>query len=749
MSPFDRRPLLKKASSALRQWTGPLTRDLVQQPGEFGLGRVPARLKPDAVTTTVCGFCSTGCGLNAHLRGGEAVNLSASVDYPVNLGMACPKGWEALTPLRAPDRAATPLLRNDEGEFVPVGWQEALRVFVDRFKSIQQHHGPEALAWVGTGQITCEELAYLGALAKFGMGIRHGDGNTRQCMATAVTAYKESFGFDAPPFTYADFEESDVLVFVGSNLCIAHPIMWQRVLRNRNKPEIIVIDPRKTETAMAATRHYAIRPKSDLVLLYSVAKILIDQGWVDPGFIARHTNGCEAFSEFLAPFGADAAAAATGLGVDEIRHLAALIHQGRRVSFWWTMGVNQGHEATRTAQAIINLALMTGNIGRPGTGANSITGQCNAMGSRLFSNTTNLLGGRDFKNPAHRAAVAETLGIEADRVPRENSLAYDQIVQAIDDGKIKGLWVVATNGAHSWINQAGFERVLDKLEFLVVQDMYSSTETAQRAHLVLPAAGWGEKEGLFINSERRLGLTKKVARAPGVALADFHIFQLIARAWGCEGMFSRWTSPEAVFQILKEISRGQPCDITGIEDYTAIDLAGGIQWPWPAQAAGAPGATHRFQSPPQERRLFEDGRFYHPDGKARFIFEAPRDAPELTDDQFPFILLTGRGTSAQWHTGTRTDKSDVLRKLYPPGIYAEINPLDAERLGIAPGGNVRVSSRRGTLLAAAFITQTIQPGQVFLPMHYAATNQLTYPAFDPYSRQPSYKSCAVRLDPAE
>jgi len=340
------------------------------------------------------------------------------------------------------------------------------------------------------------------------------------------------------------------------------------------------------------------------------------------------------------------------------------------------------------------------------------------------------------------------LGIDLDRIPCENSWAYDQIIQGVRDGKIKALWVIATNGAHSWINQSEFNQVLDKLELLVVQDMYPTTETARRAHLFLPAAGWGEKEGLFINSERRFGLTKKLARAPGHALADFHIFQLIARAWGCGDMFAHWISPEAVFQILKEISRGQPCDITGIRDYVEIDSAGGIQWPWPADAA-FDSEGQRSPVPAQNRRLFEDGRFYHPDGKARFIFETPRPSPEMIDNEYPFILLTGRGTSAQWHTGTRTDKSAVLRKLYPSGIYAEINPDDAERLGIAPGGQVRVSSRRGALTAAAFVTHTIQPGQIFLPMHYAETNQLTFPSFDPYSRQPSYKDCAVRLEAVE
>jgi assimilatory nitrate reductase catalytic subunit len=738
----------------LRNFDGPLTRELVREPGKFGLGQVPSKVAPDATTTMVCGFCSTGCGLKIHLKDGQAVNLSAETDYPVNLGMACPKGWEALTPLRAPDRATTPLVRNEKtGELEPVDWERAMVLFCERFKEIKAKHGAESVAFLSTGQIVTEELAFLGALFKFGMGFIHCDSNTRQCMATSHVAYKQSFGFDAPPFTYADFEESDVLVFVGANPCIAHPIMWQRVMRNPHRPEIIVVDPRKTETAMAATQHYALTPKSDLTLLYGVANILIASGWIDRDFIAAHTNDFAEFADFVARFTPDHVATETGIAIEELWRLAQTIADGKRISFWWTMGVNQSHEATRTAQAIINLALITGNIGRPGTGANSITGQCNAMGSRLYANVTSLIGGHDFQNAEHRAKVAQVLGIPDERITSQPSLAYDQIVQGIEDGKIKGLWVIATNSSHSWIHQDRFNELLKKLDFLVVQEMYTTTETAQRADLVLPAAGWGEKEGTLINSERRIGLVKKVSRAPGQALADFHIFQLIAHYWGCGTMFTRWSSPEAAFQLMKELSRGRPCDITGIKDYAHIDAAGGIQWPWTMEMRNAecgmqkdePDAAAQMQNPPRERRLFEDGRFFTQDGKARMLFDMPRPVAEPTNEEFPFILLTGRGSSAQWHTGSRTDKSDVLRKLAPANCYVEINPADATRLGIGPGDEVSISSRRASITAAAFVTSTVRAGQLFVPMHYRAVNRLTHSAFDPHSRQPSYKYCAVKI----
>jgi anaerobic selenocysteine-containing dehydrogenase len=725
----------------VRQWDGPQTRDLVLHPGEFGLGKVPAKLAPNDVTTMVCGFCATGCGLKVHLKDGRAVNLSADTEYPVNLGMACPKGWEALTPLQAPDRATTPLLRNEQtGELEPCDWERALIIFCERLKEIKARCGPESVAFLGTGQIATEEMALLGCLFKFGMGFIHCDSNTRQCMATSHVAYKQSLGFDAPPYTYQDFEESDVLVFIGSNLCITHPIMWQRVLRNPHQPEIIVVDPRKTETAMAATQHYAARPKSDLTLLYGLAHLLIARGAIAREYIEAHTTGYAELAAFVQAFTPARVCAETGLAGEEFERFTKTIAEGKRVSFWWTMGVNQSHEGTRTAQAIINLALITGNMGRPGTGANSITGQCNAMGSRVYGNITSLIGGHDPSNPAHREKVATILGFDESIIPRQPSMAYDQIVAGIREDKIKALWVIATNSSHSWIRQSEFNELLAKLDFLVVQDLYHTTETAQRAHLVLPAAGWGEKEGTFINSERRFGLLKKVVHAPGQALSDFNIFKLIAQFWGCGAMFARWTSPEAAFHLLRAISKDQPCDITGISDYGLIDRCGGVQWPLPATAPG------EAASPPApERRLFEDGRFFTPDGRARLIFDEPRPQPDPVSPEFPILLLTGRGTSSQWHTQTRTAKSDVLRQLYPAECYVEVNPADAAELGIAPGGKARITSRQGEIVCTAFLTATVQPGHIFIPMHYPETNILTFASFDPHSRQPSYKACAVRL----
>ncbi len=704
--------------------------ELARTTGPFGLGQVPARLQPDATTRLVCGYCSTGCSLDAHLRDGQAVNLTPTRKYPVNLGSACPKGWDALTPLAAPDRATTPLLQGR-----PVSWDQALSSFVKGFGRLQREHGPDSVAFLSTGQITSEEMALLGAVAKVGMGFVHGDGNTRQCMATSVAAHKQSYGFDAPPYTYADLEASDVVVLVGSNLAVAHPILWERLQRNPNSPQVIAVDPRRTETAAGATWHVAITPKGDLALLLGLLHVVIRDGLVAEGFVADHCEGFEEIAAVASRWPPARAAEVTGLSAVEIEDLAHTISGGKAVSFWWTMGVNQGHQAVRTAQAIITLALVTGNIGRPGTGANSITGQCNAMGSRLWSMTASLYAGRSFEDEDDREAVAEICGWPVNKIPSRPSMAYDEIVEGIRDGHVKGLWVLATNTAHSWGDRDELAGLLDSLDFLVVQDLYADTDTARHADLFLPAAGWGEKDGTMINSERRIGLVKQVRLPPGEALPDFAILRLLAHAWGCAHLFEDWSTPEDVFRILGRLSADRPCDHSGITTYRQLDDAGGLQWPAPAGDGGwAP-----------ERRLYEDLRSFHPDGRFRLVVAEPEPSPHPTTETFPLTLLTGRGSTAAWHTETRTGRSPLLRRLVPPDLRVDIHPADAAELGVAQGDEVEVASAWGSLRCRARVGDAVQAGQVFLPMHDAATNRITHPVVDPISRQPSYKDTPVAV----
>ena len=684
---------------------------------------------------TTCSYCSVGCNIGFEVTDGAVTRVRPRADYPVNLGKCCPKGFNLLKSFEAEERATSPLLRNVRGEMEAVSWDRAIESLVERFKAIQHQHGERSVAVISTGQITTEEFAVLGVLTRFGMNV-HCDGNTRQCMASAVVAYKQAFGFDAPPFSYKDLELSDVLVFVGANPPIAHPIIWNRVKMNSHNPEIIVLDPRTTKTAQAATLHLALEPKSDLLVLYAIARILIERNWIDTEFLAHHTTGFDDFRAHVMGLSIEETATTAGLTVEALRACAEKIHRGKRVSFWWTMGVNQSHQGVRTAQAIINLALITGNVGKPGTGPNSITGQCNAMGSRLFSNTTSLLGGRDFANAEHRAEVARIMGIDEAVIPDAPTLPYHKIVEGVQEGSIKGLWFVATNPVHSWINKESFVPLMRQLDFLVVQDLYATTETAQLADLFLPAAGSGEKRGFFINSERRLGAVQPIRKPPGEALPDFDIFRKVAAAWGCDTLMEKWTTPEAVFDALRELGRGRPCDFSGITGYEHLQEAGGIQWPYPED------------NPPNapERRLFENRRFYTPDGKAKFFFAEHQELPESSTKEYPFTLLTGRGSVAQFHTQTRTGKVAILRKLYPQEAYAQLNPEDAERLGIRDNHLIRVTSRRAAVTVHAAISTEVKPRHIFMPMHYYETNKLTMAVFDPYSAQPAYKFGAVRIE---
>ncbi len=684
--------------------------------------------------TTICSYCSIGCALEVSRKDG-AIQIQGKSDYPVNLGKACDKGLNLIEPLLSDDRGTQPLLRTEKG-FKPVEWDEAVEVFSSRMKEIMAEWGPESVAFLSTGQITTEEMALLGAVAKFGMGMVHGDGNTRQCMASASVAYKQAFGFDAPPYACNDLEESDVVVFIGANPIVAHPLLWSRIRSNRKKPKVIVVDPRRTKTAQAASHHIALQPKTDLLFLYAVSNILIERGWIDPDFIERHTVGFPVYRAHVAEYPVKHVADQCGLTVEQIEEFAQLIHEGKRVSFWWSMGVNQSHQGVKTSEAIINLALMTGNIGKPGTGANSITGQCNAMGSRLFANTTNLFGGHDFEDRRHRRKVAALLNINDSRISGQSSLPYHKILEQVRNGVIKGLWIVGTNPAHTWIDLNEFEEIVKELDFLVVQDIYPDTATARMADLYLPAAASSEKEGTFINSERRIGVVRKVCEPPGQALPDFDIFLRIAKVWGCGQWIDEWQNPESVFRLLQKISAGQPCDITGIEGYGHLEQAGGIQWPFPAGAI----------LEDNHRRLFGDHRFFHQDGKARFVCTEPTEPEEQCSADYPFWLITGRGSVAQWHTLSRTGKVEKLRRMAPEELYVEINPLDAAELGIQQGDTVSVCSKRGEIPAIAVLEDGMARCHVFLSMHYEDTNRLTLPSFDPESFQPTYKSGAVLLE---
>ena len=565
----------------------------------------------------------------------------------------------------------------------------------------------------------------------------NGDGNTRLCMATAVVAYKQSFGFDSPPYTFEDLELSDVMIFIGCNPVVAHPILWSRVIKNRNKDKkIITIDPRRSETVTNSDIWIDLKPKSDLRLLYTLSNVLIEKGWIDEEFIKNSTEDFEGFKNHVKKYDVNDVEEYTGISKGRVLELAKIIHEGKRVSFWWTMGVNQGYQAVRTAQAVINLALMTGNIGRPGTGANSITGQCNAMGSRLFSNTTGLYGGGEYTDKARRKVVAKALGIDEEMLPKKPTIPYNAIIEGINNGTIKALWVLATNPVVSWINSLEFKKAAEKLEFLAVQDIYSDTETCKYAHLILPSTNGLKKEGVLINTERRLSKIQPVLEKKKDELSDYDILLGIGNALGMGSLLDKWKTPKDAFEVLKECTRNMPCDITGVS-YDMLKDSKGIQWPF----------KEGDDIEKEERRLFEDKKFYTPNKKAKFIYEDIMSPPFEQNEEYPYILNTGRGTVGQWHTQTRTREIPDVEAIIMKEGYINLNTDLAEELDIRENDMVKLSSPNG--VSNKFLvklSRTVKKDQLYAPMHYIEANSVLPSIFDTYSKEPNYKYGPVKIE---
>ena len=699
------------------------------------MGYTSARKIPDRWVRTTCGYCSVGCGLHIGVKNGRAVSVRGDLDHPVNAGVLCPKGLSEHETIHARHRARHPLLRR-RGSVHRVTWREAIDTMVRSFRAVQCAHGAESVGVISTGQLVTEEFYTLGKLVQLGLRTRHYDGNTTLCMSTAVAGYKRSFGSDGPPGAYEDLECADVVFLIGANVADNHPILWQRLERNAAKT-LIVADPRVTKTAMRADLHLPLAPRSDLALVNGLIHIVIDANLIDRHYIAAHTSGFEALRESVRRYTPEHVAAITGLSVDRLYETAWLYARARAAFIGWTMGVNHSTKGTETVNAINNLALITGQIGRPGAAPFSITGQCNAMGTREAGFTSSLPGYRTFERADDREALAAIWNVPADGIPAARGHAYPDIIEAVLRREIRALWIIGTNPVVSFPNLGVLQQALESLEFLVVQDGFHPTPTTALADLMLPAAIWGEKEGTFTNSERRVSKVNRAVDPPGEARSDFDIFLDVAAALGCrEALFPGWTRPEHAFDEWRRVSAGRLCDYSGLS-YEALAREGAIQWPFPA------GATHAAAT----RRLYTDGRFQTADGRARLIPTEWEPFPEQPRPEYPFILNTGR-TVEHWHTRTKTGRVPILDWL-APSAWVEINPRDAERLRVTAADRVDVVSQRGRIRGLQVrLTETIAPGQVFVPFHWAEfnANQLTQSAFDPISREPNYKQCAVRVE---
>ena len=687
---------------------------------------------------STCNYCAIDCNLDFYVEDNRVVKVVPTAGYPVNDGFCCIKGLSLDKQQTTVKPGSLPKIRQADGSFRQVSWEEGFQHVADKLKELQAKYGPESVAGISTGQLTLEEFAIFGHVMRNYLKTNV-DGNTRLCMATAVVAHKQSYGFDAPGYTLQDLELSDTIIFIGSNPVVAHPILWGRV-RNNQVPghKVIVIDPRRSETAMNADYWYGLRWRSDLVLLYTVANLLIEKDYLDHEFIEAHTEKFPEFREFVKAYTLERGVADTGLSREQILELVELIHSGKRVSFWWTMGVSQGYEAVRTAQAIINLALMTGNMGKPGTGANSITGQCNAMGSRTYSNTAVFFGGGDFANPARRQRIAGVLGVEESMLAEKPTKTYNQIIEGINAGEIKGLWILCTNPRHSWTNNETFASAAKKLELFVVQDIYDTIESAEDCTVFFPVVPGLKKEGTYINLERRLSAMRPVLERGENEISDYEAILGVGKALGMGDALKGWETPRDCFNLMRECSRNMPGDITGIT-WEALENSHGIQWPYPE--------GREAELSDDQRRLYEDGRFFTPSGKAQFIFEEVRENPLPRTEKFPYVLNTGRGTVGQWHTQSRTREVRFVEDVSVKGAYLYMNPELADQKGIREMDRIRVYSANGqNALFTVKLTGNVSREELFAPIHYMECNRLTPSVYDPYSKEPSYKATPVRFE---
>lgn len=700
------------------------------------VGHISAQKAADSWVKTTCGYCSVGCGMLLGVREGKVVASRGDPDHPVNRGKLCPKGLAEHYVLEAENRARYPMLR-DGGSFRRVSWNDALRTMAAEFRRVAAQHGPAAIGVISTGQLVTEEFYTLGKLVQLGLETSNYDGNTTLCMSTAVAGYKRSFGSDGPPGAYDDLAHADVVLLIGANIAENHPILCQHLDRNRSRT-LVVADPRVTKTAMMADVYLPLRPRSDLALLNGIAHILIRDGLIDRDYIDRHTTGFEDLSRCVARYDPGFVSAITGLTPELIHKVSHLYGNAKAAFIGWTMGVNHSSRGTDTVAAINNLALLTGNIGRVGASPFSITGQCNAMGTRESGFTSSLPGYRKFESAADREELAQIWKIPAERIPSRRGLAYPDIVDAVLRKQIRALWIIATNPLVSFPNVDVLKQALGGLEFLVVQDCFHPTPTTELANLVLPAATWGEKEGTYTNSERRVSKVNAATRPPGEALSDFEIFLRLAQEFGCrDELFPGWQMPRDAFEEWKRVSEGRLCDYSGMT-WEMIEDAGGIQWPF------SKGET---SSSPSVRRLYADARFETEDGRARCICAEWEPFPEQPSPEFPFVLNTGR-TVEHWHTRTKTGAVPILEKM-APRAWLEMNPADAKTLTLRPHDRVDVISRRGTVHGIELrVTEVVGPGQVFVPFHFAEwnINDVTQDLFDPISREPNYKQCAVRVE---
>ena len=724
-------------------------------------------------TRSTCPYCGVGCGVIIESSGSQITGVRGDPDHPANFGRLCTKGSTLHLTATAVVTQQTRLLqpmkrlqRNTPPQ--AVGWDAALTQASEGFARIIRDHGPDAVGFYVSGQLLTEDYYVFNKLAKGLIGTNNIDTNSRLCMSSAVAGYKQTLGADAPPACYDDVNHAQCIFIVGSNTAFAHPILFRRIedakKRNPNL-SIIVCDPRATDTASIADLHLPIQPGTDVMLFNGMLHIMAWEGWLDNDFITKHTQGFEALKATVRDYTPFVVAETCGITKDALlkatRLFAGMQHLNGAARTptlsLYCQGLNQSSSGTAKNAALINLHLATGQIGKPGAGPFSLTGQPNAMGGREVGGLANLLSAhRDLANPVHRAEVAALWGVPS--VPEKPGKTAVEMFQAAADGEIKALWIACTNPAQSMPDQATVRRALERAELVIVQEAFSTTATCRYADLLLPATTWGEKEGTVTNSERRISRVRAAVLAPGPldngprhdwSIAVDFAHRLEALLSPARTTLFPYPTPESVWNEHRESTRGRDLDITGMS-YAMLDARGPQQWPLlKGQTTG-------------KLRLYEDGVFPTPDGRARFVNTEYKAVAEPREARYPFSLNTGR-LRDQWHGMSRTGTvGRLFGHVAEPCI--EMNAHDMDRRQLKDGDLVHVTGKRGSIVVPALASASLAPQQTFMAMHWgeeflsgasatgerlAGVNALTNPAYCPASKQPEFKHAAIKVLKAE
>jgi assimilatory nitrate reductase catalytic subunit len=746
-------------------------------------------------TASTCPYCGVGCGVIIESRGDDIVGVQGDPNHPANFGRLCTKGstlhLSASRPIQMQTRLLKPQMRADrEHSFKDASWDDSLHHTASTFARIIREHGPDAVGFYISGQLLTEDYYVFNKLAKGLIGTNNVDTNSRLCMSSAVAGYKQTLGADAPPACYDDVNHADCLFITGSNTAWAHPILYRRIedAKKQNPAmKIIVVDPRKTQTAELADLSLPILPGTDVALYHGMLHIMLWEGWIKPDYIAAHTKGFEELKATVREYTPDHVAQLCGISKTDLLAATKLFATSANTLSLYCQGLNQSSSGTAKNASLINLHLATAQIGRPGAGPFSLTGQPNAMGGREVGGMANLLSAhRDLANPMHRAEVAALWGIPS--VPDKRGKTAVEMFEAAARGEIKALWIACTNPAQSMPDQATVRRALERCELVVVQEAFATTATCQYAHVLLPATTWGEKVGTVTNSERRISRVRAAVPPPGLARHDWDIavnfaqrlekllplhrsfasftvraepVEALRQAQGDRGFTvnegslfdyireSDDTSAEAIWNEHRESTRGRDLDITGLS-YAMLDTLGPQQWPMPEGAANG------------KVRLYEDGIFPTADGKAKFVNAPYTPVAEPREVRFPFSLTTGR-LRDQWHGMSRTGNLGRLFAHVSEPVV-QMNPQDMARRLLKDGDLVHVTSKRGSSVLPVQGSAEVNFSQAFIAMHWgeeflsgrnangeaiAGVNLLTSPAFCPSSKQPELKHTAVKILKAE